>query len=385
LRLQNGAFRLPLMRLLDRYLLREFLFWLAVFFGAFMLLWIAFDLSLELHHLQQFHLRGKDVVKYYLFEVPEFIPVALPVSVLLALLYSLTNHVRHNEVTAMRAAGISLVRLCVPYLAAGFFLSVALFAFNELLAPQAADKADEILKERMDGASARAERYLIKPLNFVNYGIGGNGRYWSAVVYNTKTFEMTRPLVVWSPTNGGPRLWLSANIAVWTNAGWLFSGDVIENLEKVRILKTNALVVPELTETPVEIQSDLKVNAYHGIATKTRRADIPLADIVNYLRFNPRPDRKMRDWLFTKLHGRFAGPFACLVVVLVAIPFSAGSGRRNIFVGVAASIFIFFAYFFLQQIGLTFGETGGMPPWLGAWFPNLFFGIGGLYLISRVR
>jgi len=373
------------MRLLDRYLLREFLFWLAVFFGAFMLVWIAFDLSFELHRLQQFHLRGKDIVQYYFFEIPEFIPIALPVSVLLALLYSLTNHARHNEVTAMRAAGISLARLCLPYVMAGLFFSVALFAFNEFFAPQAADRADEILKQRVEGASPRAERYLVKPLNLINYGIGGKGRSWNAAVYNTRTLEMTKPLVIWSPTNGGPRLWLSADTAVWTNGAWFFSGDVVENLETARILKTNALVVPELTETPAEIQSEIKVNAYRGITTKTHRADIPLADIVNYLRFNPHPDRKMRNWLFTKLHGRFAGPFACLVVVLVAIPFSAGSGRRNIFVGVAASIFIFFAYFFLQQVGLTFGETGWMPSWLGAWFPNLFFGIGGLYLMSRVR
>jgi lipopolysaccharide export LptBFGC system permease protein LptF len=143
--------------------------------------------------------------------------------------------------------------------------------------------------------------------------------------------------------------------------------------------------MPEFSETPQEIQSEIRVNAYRGLNSKTHRADIPLADVVNYLRLNPHPERKMRNWLYTKLHGRFAGPFACLVVVLVAIPFSAGSGRRNIFVGVAASIFIFFIYFVLQQVGLTFGETGWLPSWLGAWFPNLFFGIGGLLLMARVR
>ena len=93
----------------------------------------------------------------------------------------------------------------------------------------------------------------------------------------------------------------------------------------------------------------------------------------------------MRNWIYTKLHGRFAGPFACLVVVFVAIPFAAGSGRRNVFVGVAASIFIFFAYFVLQQVGFSFAETGWLPPWFGAWFPNLFFVVGSLVMMSRVR
>jgi lipopolysaccharide export system permease protein len=386
LRQQKGAFTLPLMRLIDRYLLREFLFWLAVFFGAFLLIWITFNLSFELHRLQQFHLRGKDVVKYYFFETAEFIPIALPVSMLLALLYSLTNHTRHNEVTAIRAAGISLGRLCLPYVMAGIFFSVALFVFDEFCAPQAADKADQVLRSRVEKMASDPEPYIVAPLNFINSGIGGNGRRWVAAVYNLKTLEMTKPQVIWwASTNGGPRIWLSADSAVWTNGAWFFSGEVVENLETLRILKTNALSMPEFRETPREIQSDVKVNAYRGINSKTHRADIPLADIVNYLGLHPHPDRKIRNWLYTKLHGRFAAPFACLVVVIVAIPFSAKSGRRNIFVGVAASIFIFFAYFVLQQLGLTFGETGWMPPWLGAWLPNLFFGIGGLVLMSKVR
>jgi len=374
------------MRLIDRYLLREFLFWLAVFLGAFLLVWIAFDLSLDPHKFQQNHLRGKDVVEYYVFEVPEFIPIALPVSILLAMLYSVTNHTRHNEITAIRAAGVSLVRLCMPYFIAGLFFSVLLFVLNEYFAPPAGQKADEILQGRAYAKTAQTERRLIKQLKFVNYGIGGNGRKWNATVYNTETFEMTQPLVAWSPANDpAMQLQLSANTAAWTNDMWVFSGQVVETLGGARKLVTNTLAMPEFTETPTEIQSDIKVNTFRAITARTHRADIPLSDIVNYLHFHPQPDRKMRNWLFTKLHGRFAGPFTCLVVVIVAIPFSARSGRRNIFVGVAASIFIFFTYFVLQQLGLTLGESGWMPSWLGAWFPNLFFGIGGVLLMSKVR
>jgi lipopolysaccharide export system permease protein len=371
------------MRLIDRYLLRGFLFWLAVCFGAFLLLWIAFDLSFDLHRFQAAHLRGKDIIQYYFFEVPEFIPLALPVSILLAMLYTVTNHTRHNEVTAIRAAGISLTRMCMPYFGAGLVLSIALFAFNEYFAPNAGDKADEIMRSRIDKA-AKTDQHIIK-LNFINYGIGGKGRAWQAVMYDTETHKMTQPLVAWVSTNGEMTL-LSASEAVWTNHNWVFSGNVVKTLGTTRVLSTtNDLVVPEFSETPTEIQSDIKVNAFRSITTKTHRADIPLEDIVNFLRFHPNPDRKMRNWLFTKLHGRFAGPFTCLVAVIIAIPFSARSGRRNVFVGVAASISIFFAYFVLQQVGLTFGETGWIPPWLGAWLPNLFFGIGGFFLMSKVR
>jgi lipopolysaccharide export system permease protein len=100
---------------------------------------------------------------------------------------------------------------------------------------------------------------------------------------------------------------------------------------------------------------------------------------------HPNPKRTDRFWLYTKLHGRLAAPWTCLVVVLIALPFGAASGRRNIFVGVASSIFICFTFFVLLQLGLALGTGGYLPAWLAAWFPNLIFGIAGLWLTARVR
>jgi lipopolysaccharide export system permease protein len=91
-------------------------------------------------------------------------------------------------------------------------------------------------------------------------------------------------------------------------------------------------------------------------------------------------------WLLTELHERLAAPWTCLVVVLIAIPFGAASGgRRNLFVGVAGSIFICFAFFVLQRVGLALGLSGWLPAWLAAWLPNLIFGAAGLWMMARVR
>ena len=62
-----------------------------------------------------------------------------------------------------------------------------------------------------------------------------------------------------------------------------------------------------------------------------------------------------------------------------------GFCRRNVFIGVAASIFICFAYFILQRIGLALGSGQFVPPALGAWLPNALFGVTGLWLTHRVK
>src|SRR5580692_4118692 len=123
------------MRLLDRYLLRELLVMLGFCLGGLLLADIAFDLIDGLHRFQEHQLQTHDVFDLYVAKLPAILVFVMPITLLIALLYVLTNHARHNELTAMRAAGVGLWRICLPYLAVGFLLSLAVFAMNEIWVP----------------------------------------------------------------------------------------------------------------------------------------------------------------------------------------------------------------------------------------------------------
>ena len=110
------------MRLLDRYLFRELLAPLAYCLGGFLVFWISWDLFNELQEMQDRKLHLLDVLEYSAAMTPEFLATILPIALLLALLYALANHARHNEITAMRAAGASLWRICIPYFITGLAL-----------------------------------------------------------------------------------------------------------------------------------------------------------------------------------------------------------------------------------------------------------------------
>src|ERR1700739_1476616 len=123
------------MRLLDRYLLRELLIPLGFCLCGFLIFWIAFDLFGAIADFQKHNLVFSDVAVYYLVRIPEFLVLILPIVLLLALLYALTNHARYNELPAMRAAGISVWRICMPYFVVGLVFSLGSFALNELCVP----------------------------------------------------------------------------------------------------------------------------------------------------------------------------------------------------------------------------------------------------------
>ena len=152
------------------------------------------------------------------------------------------------------------------------------------------------------------------------------------------------------------------------------------------LFQTNVsvLTMPEFNETPSLIKSEIKIDTFlsEGIV---RKADIPLKDILGYLRQHPNPPSSISDNLLTELHGRLAAPWTCMVVVFIAIPFGVASVRRNLFVGVAGSIALCFIYFVIQKVSLGLGSAGDLPGWLAAWLPNMVFAATGLFLMSRVR
>jgi lipopolysaccharide export system permease protein len=372
------------MRLLDRYLLRELLVPLGYCLSGFLLLWVASDLVTELNGLQEKKLQVGDIAQYYLVKTPEFLVLVLPIALLLALLYTLTNHSRHNEITAIRAAGISLWRLCMPYLVIGLLASLVVFGLNEYFVPQSADVAEQIRNSRSPISQDVAGRDKV-----MNLGINNSraGRDWIIGVYDLRTGAMTRPVVV-SRLADGSHVELRAARAVRSSGAWRFY-DVVEYRRPaqpdelpVLLTKTNVLNKPQFTETPEQIKSEIQLSSGNSL-TKAKRADIPIAVILNYLRLHPYPSQAAA--LYTKLAGRLATPWTCFVVVLIAIPFGTASGRRNVFVGVASSILICFAYFVLQQVCLAAGAGGRMPPWLAGWTPNLAFGLAGLFLTAKVR
>jgi lipopolysaccharide export LptBFGC system permease protein LptF len=340
-----------------------------------------------LDDFQEAGVPARAIAAYYLLQSPSFLRIVLPMGLLLALLYTLTRHARHNEITAIRSAGISLWRLCLPYLLVGVGASLFLFVLNERWAPQWAERANQIRHAAETAAgSGEADRVALQ-LGFVN---AREGRRWMIERYHVDSGVMYHPQVHWYETDGRLRS-VYAEQGIYTNRNWLFLNareyyDVGQGNPLLQpTLITNALQMTMLNETPEQIESEVWISKRLSRIAETKEADVPLKVIVNYLRLHPHPDRDVAPWLRTMLHGRIASPWTCLVVVLIALPFAGASSRKNLFVGVASSIGICFAFFVVEKVSLALGAGGHLPPWLAAWFPNAAFSLVALALILRLR
>jgi lipopolysaccharide export system permease protein len=373
------------MRLLDRYLFRELLIPLGYCLGGFLIFWVSADLLTNLDGYQEDRMGVSDVLVFYVFKTPEFLVVVMPVALLLALLYTITNHARHHELTAMRAAGVSLWRICLPYLAVGLLLSIIVYLLGVRWLDESIERAEQIRLRRVNLDQDAGGRAWEHNLNFRN---DREDRIWRIRAYHLETGEMRDVWIDWRlPDN--TRAQLLADRGILTNQIWRFENVRLfvpehpdDREPRQRLLPS--LAMPEFTETRGQIRSQIKISQLSRI-TASRRVRLTVAEIQDYRHLHPDLRPEVRAMLDTQLHAALAAPWTCLVVVLIAIPFGAPSGRRNVFVGVSCSIFVCFLYYLFQRLGLVLGTSGQLEPLLAAWLPNGLFGLAGILLTSRVR
>ena len=128
------------MKRLDMYMLKNFLgLFLATFFICIFILLMQFVWM----HVKDLVGKGVELsvlAEFFVYAVASVIPLALPLAILLASLISFGNLGEKFELTAMKAAGISLFRIMRPLAIAIAIISVGAFFFSNNVLPKSQTK-----------------------------------------------------------------------------------------------------------------------------------------------------------------------------------------------------------------------------------------------------
>ncbi len=107
------------MRLLDRYVIRNFMQVYFYCIAGFISIWLIFDVSDNISNFIDNHIAVSLVVRYYATQIPQVLIILLPVALLLSLLFALGRMSRANEIVSMLTAGVSLPRVLLPLIGIG--------------------------------------------------------------------------------------------------------------------------------------------------------------------------------------------------------------------------------------------------------------------------
>lgn len=358
------------MKLLDRYILRNFLEAYFYCIAGFFSIWLVFDISDNISTFLDERLPFRRVLHYYLTQIPQILVILLPISLLLALLFCLSRMSRANEIVSMLTAGISLPRLLLPLLLIGLLTSLGVAALNHTLAPHA-DLAHRAFTEETH--SRREYKGVIGQI-FRNRA---DNRTWFIQSFRPGENEFNSVQVLQQDEHDNITRDYLVTRAVYrpeTKAWELQRVKVVEydaagNITRSRFY-SGSLIINNWSETPFRLAS-----------ANVHADSLSVSELRDYLYFNSDFPPVLLAPFATHLQYRLALPWSCLVVVFIAAPLGIGFSRRGILANVAAAILLVFAMNFLTHLFLALGEGYRIEPWFAAWTPNIVFAIIGLYLL----
>lgn len=374
------AARIPLLpQIVDTYVLTSFLFYWVLLIASFVLIFHVFTFFELLSDIIKNHEPMSEVLQYHFFLTPRLIYDFTPVSVLAAVLVAFGVLSKHNEITAFKACGISVYRLTVPVLAAGFVLSGALFAFDHYWVPDA-DRRQDALRNKIKGKAPQT--YLRPDRKWI---VGMHGRIYYYKYYDSKENAMMGVNVYEvDPQYFRLKTYIAAERARWEPAlnAWEFQNGQRWDMDpscadcspsKPDNFAGGTRTFPEIEETPSYFMHEVRQSQQMNFEELEKYiAELQLSG------FDTIP-------LQVKLNQKFSKPLFALIMAIVSIPFAFVAGNRGAMAGVGMSLGIAIAYWSVGQLFEQVGNLNQLPPRIAAWGPDVIFTLAGLYFLARMR
>src|SRR5437762_1118061 len=356
------------MKLLDRYVIRNFLQVYLYCIAGFISIWLIFDVSDNISTFIDQHVPLSLVIRYYGTQIPQVFIILLPVSLLLSLLFALGRMSRANEIVSMLTAGVSLPRVLLPLIGMGLLTVAASMALNYSLAPHAELARKAFLSE----AQSRPGRYVQGQI-FRNRT---DSRTWFIQNFLPRTNTFNNVQVLEQDINDNivtnyiaARAFFRPETKTWE----LENAKVVHYDQSGNIVDEQiypSLKIEHWSETPFRLGS-----------ANERSEFLSLPELREYLRFNSDFPVTLLAPFRTHLQYRLALPWTCLVVVCIAAPLGIGYSRRGVLASVASAVVLVFSMNFLTHLFLALGEGDRLSPLVAAWTPNIRSMAIGLYLL----
>jgi len=356
-------------KILDRYLLREFLGYLLLGLAGFIVIFVVVDIfekiDVFLDHRAPLHL----VARFYLYRAPEVVVQVLPVALLLATFLALGQLNKFGELTAMRAAGHSLLRILVPVFAVAAGATVASLLLGEFVVPGANRERDRIYDQQIQGLRTP----VVTERADITY-LGRGARIYAVRLYRVREKRM-HEVSLMEFRGGSVVRRIDAAEAVWDGRRWVFSNGMLRTFDggQERAHPFEHLSVDSLTERPEDFAKEM-----------------PAPEEMSFLELRSYIDRlrasgaRVANFL-VDLHVRLAFPLVNLIVVMIGASVATRLRMQSAAMGFGLSVAISFVYYAFMRTGQALGHNGALPPYLAAWLGDLAFGAVGLTMMAQAQ
>jgi LPS export ABC transporter permease LptF/LPS export ABC transporter permease LptG len=358
--------------ILDDYVLRDFAMNLVMVLATFLMLLLVFTLFELLGDILRNQVSPFVVGEYLLNVSPYFLYNITPLSILLAVLITLGLMQRTNEITAIKATGISIYRIVAPLMVACAMLAIALFFFDQFYLPHA-NKRQDALRNQIKGKPTQT--YLNPDRKWI---FGQHSDIYYYQLFDSERDQFGRLAVFqFDPVNFRLTQRIYAERAHWEDSlqrwvctqGWErdLRGSAIESFRTFDVATFAAI-----SEPPTYFKKEVK-----------QSSEMNYQELRRYIHDLQQSGFEVVR-LRVQLEKKFAFPMIAVGMAVVAIPFALSAGRRGTIAGVAVAVGIAVVYWTVSGLFEAMGNISQLPPFLAAWSPDLIFALLGGYMILKV-
>lgn len=349
---------------------------MVTFLFCIVVLWILFiigDVFGFLDEILRERIPATSLAAFYWYLTPFILTQMVPISALISCVYVLGNLNRQNEITALRASGVSIWQVLRPILIGAFIISLFVFVLNDKMLPPAMRLADRIRYEKLDvGKRSKSQDIIMK--NIAVYGQGN--RIIFAREFNVKQNMLTDIIIHKQDLKNDLILKITAQRMFWEDGEWRALGVVVYNINNKGEFMGEPVIHKEMNMPIMETPTDFINNQW-------KPEFMSYMQLKDYLKVFATESKKTYKRLLVDLNYKIAFPFTCMITILISAPFALSTKRGGALLGMAKGIVIALLYIPVMAVGLALGKGGILPPMLAAWFSNIIFGGFGIYLINK--
>lgn len=365
------------MRVIDRYLIRELAIPILICSITLVFLVLIADLFDNLDSLLKNQTPLIYIFRYYLMLTPFAFTQTIPWAVLLATLYLLVSFNFHNEIIAMKAAGIEITPIIRPLLFLGFLIGIFSFLVGDQVVPKTFKIATEIRDIHIEKKREKGTGKVYS--NVTYYSTGNQLQYFRYFNYEKK--ETQDAIILWiDSVSRKTQRKMVAKKGVWEEGkGWTFANVTEYELDPQGRILGEPRTYPTRTYPDVRVQPDdlrYASSESYFLSSRELKHYIDKLEENGIRAYGERVERQYR----------LASPWHSLVMIMIAIPLLAPTqSKRIIAVNVLICLGLVFLFHVSGAMSLALGKAGKIPPFLAAWLSTFLFSCAAIFFLERAN
>jgi lipopolysaccharide export system permease protein len=357
------------MKILTRYILIEFLkpFILSLF--AFSVIILIVRVFNEMHLIMEHKPTIWVTFKYFFFQIPELLIQIVPIAVLMAVLFSLSQLSKNNELIAMRSGGVSIYLVAIPLFFSGLAICFLSIFLNESLVPLSTKltnqtKSADILHQ----PEAEANKYK-QNISF----IGAGGQLYHIGAFDGIANTLSDVLILEFGPDSHLKSRLDAKAAKYENGQWVFYDGYLRAFDE----SDNEISAQSFDRLPLSLPE--KPGDF--LKEQKEPKELNMAELIAYIHQLKQNGSDYHKEM-VELNNKIAFPFGCVILAILGVPWG-WSMRKYSGVVFSFGVCLLVAFFYLggMQIGHSLGDSGVISPFFSMWIMNILFAIGGPFLL----